>query len=211
MKKLQLICPKCEAIVEVEDEGEPEKRRPVRCASCNESWFAGGKTDLYALSFTKPSEIDPAVAQILQEEAAQEMSARKLENEAALQKSTDPAKKMPPKGDLATVTSDEIAKEEGYVPLNKRQRIILLVMVAMGGLTGLFIFAPEVVERFPASKDWVFSYVFWVNDMRVLFGELIKILQGFIASLDLGGAFRSAQAWLSDSVNSIKEWISSFS
>ena len=54
----------------------PEKRRPVRCSSCGESWFTGGKTDLYALSFSKPAEIDPEVARILKEEAEREMAAR---------------------------------------------------------------------------------------------------------------------------------------
>ena len=208
---MQLICPKCEASVDVEDEGEPDKRRPVRCPSCNESWFTGGKTDLYALSFAKPSEIEPEVARILQEEAAQEMLARKLENEAALQKSADPTKKMSPQGDPAPVTSDNMAKEDGYVPLNKRQRIILFLLAVPAGLTGLFIFAPQIVERFPESADWVFSYVFWVNDMRALFSDLIKASQSFITSLDLGGIFRSAQAWLGDSLNWIKDWVSSFS
>ena len=208
---MQLICPKCEASVDVEDEGEPDKRRPVRCPSCNESWFTGGKTDLYALSFTKPSEIEPEVARILQEEAAQEMSARKLENEAALQKSADPTKEMSPQGDPEPVTSDDMAKDDGYVPLNKRQHIILFLLAVPAGLTGLFIFAPQIVERFPESADWVFSYVFWVNDMRAVLNDLMVSSQDFITSLDLGGTLRSAQAWLGDSLNWIKNWVSSFS
>lgn len=208
---MQLICPKCEASVDVEDEGEPDKRRPVRCPSCNESWFTGGKTDLYALSFTKPSEIEPEVARILQEEAAQEMSARKLENEAALQKSADPTKEMSPQGDPEPVTSDDMAKDDGYVPLNKRQHIILFLLAVPAGLTGLFIFAPQIVERFPESADWVFSYVFWVNDMRAVLSGLMVSSQDFITSLDLGGILRSAQVWLGDSVNWIKDWVSSFS
>ena len=139
------------------------------------------------------------------------MSARKLENEAAQQKSTDPASKMLPNDDLASVVSEDVAREEGYVPLNKRQRIILFVLVVMAALTGLFIFAPEIVNRFPASADWVFSYVFWVNDMRALLSDLMVSLQDFITSLDIGGIFQGAQAWLGDSVNWIKEWVSSFS
>ena len=208
---MQLICPKCEASVDVEDEGEPDKRRPVRCPSCNESWFTGGKTDLYALSFAKPSEIEPEVARILQEEAAQEMLARKLENEAALQKSADPTKEMSPQGDPEPVTSDDMAKDDGYVPLNKRQHIILFLLAVPAGLTGLFIFAPQIVERFPESADWVFSYVFWVNDMRAVLSGLMVSSQDFITSLDLGGILRSAQAWLGDSLNWIKNWVSSFS
>ena len=76
---MQLICPKCEIKVEIEDEGMPEKRRPVRCSSCGESWFTGGNTDLYALSFNKPSQADPGVARIQKEEAVREMAARKPE------------------------------------------------------------------------------------------------------------------------------------
>jgi hypothetical protein len=35
--------------------------------------------------------------------------------------------------------------------------------------------------------------------------------QDFITSLNLGGMIRSAQAWLGDSLNWIKDWVSSFS
>lgn len=139
------------------------------------------------------------------------MSARKLENEAALQKSADPTKEMSPQGDPEPVTSDDMAKDDGYVPLNKRQHIILFLLAVPAGLTGLFIFAPQIVERFPESADWVFSYVFWVNDMRAVLNDLMVSSQDFITSLDLGGILRSAQVWLGDSVNWIKDWVSSFS
>lgn len=208
---MQLICPKCEAIVDADDSGGPNKRRPVRCSSCNESWFTGGKTDLYSLSLRKPSEIDPEIARILQEEAAQEMSARKLENEVASQTSKDALKKTQTQSGSTSHTSESVSSETGYTPLNKRQRVILFVMAVLAGLTGLFIFAPEIVERFPAATDWVFSYVLWVNDMGALLNGLIKSSHGLIVSLELGGIFRNVQTWLGDNIIWIKEWVLSFS
>ena len=48
---MSLICPNCETEVEFDDDGMPEKRRPVRCGSCGESWFR-----------TKPSPNEPTTS-----------------------------------------------------------------------------------------------------------------------------------------------------
>ena len=122
---MQLICPKCEAVVDVEDDGEPDKRRPVRCSSCNESWFTGAKTDLYALSFAKPTEIDPEIVRILKEEAAREISARQRENASAEELATGASTEMDGGPRETSSPKASVTSTEDYVPVSRRQWIIL--------------------------------------------------------------------------------------
>lgn len=207
---MQLTCPKCEAFVDVEDDGEPDKRRPVRCSSCNESWFAGGKTDLYALSFTKPSEIAPEVARVLQEEAEREMSARKQETKARDQTPTGTTTELEIEPNGATSMNVQVDKDGDYEPVSKRQRLILLALFLLGGLVALYVFAPEIVRRVPGITDWVFSYVFWVNDMWEILRNIASNIEAFIISLDLGGIATSVGEWLVTSVEVVKVFVLSF-
>lgn len=207
---MQLTCPKCEASVDVEDDGEPDKRRPVRCSSCNESWFTGGKTDLYALSFTKPSKIDPEVARILQEEAEREMSARKQETKARDQTPTSTTTELEIEPNDATPVKVEVDKDGDYEPVSKRQRWILLALFVLGGLVALYVFAPEIVKRVPGITDWVFSYVFWVNDMWEILRNITSHIKAFIISLDLGGIATRVGEWLVTNVQAVKVFVLSF-
>ena len=121
---MQLICPKCEMTVENDDDGAPEKRRPVRCSSCGESWFTGGKTDLYALSFSKGAEIDPKVARILKEEAEREMAAREIDSERELTKKLSHSTET--KDQVITKASTK-SDQDGHVSLTWRQRGLVLL------------------------------------------------------------------------------------
>jgi len=198
---VQLSCPKCETLVEIEDEGVPAKRRPVRCSNCGESWFTGGKTDLYALSFTKPSEIDPEVARILQEEAAQEMSARNADDEARLTQASNPVQEDP--SDPAFESNASDVKEDGYVTLNWRQRGIALCLCVLGGLAAVYIFASDVARVFPALTDWVFYYVFWVNDMRYAINDATENLKIFLIDLNIGAKAGEIKGWLVDNFQAL--------
>ena len=207
---MQLICPKCEAVVDVEDDGEPDKRRPVRCSSCNESWFTGAKTDLYALSFAKPSKIDPEVVRILKEEAAREISARQRETTAAEEIETGASTEVEtePKGTSSPKAS--VTSTEDYVPVSRRQWIILAAFCIIFIFTGLYAFAPEIVKVVPSSTKWVFSYVFWVNDMRELLLVVMDHLEAFITSLNLGGIVASIVDWLINSGQAVKDFMVHF-
>ena len=198
---MQLSCPKCETLVEIEDEGVPAKRRPVRCSNCGESWFTGGKTDLYALSFTKPSEIDPEVARILQEEADHEMAAREADHEARLNAATNSSEEDPSNSEVQTRTSD--VKEDGYVALNWRQRGIALCLCVLGGLAAIYIFASDVARIFPELTDWVFYYVFWVNDMRYAINDATENLKIFLIDLNIGAKAGEIKGWLVDSFQAL--------
>ena len=196
---MQLICPKCEMQVEIEDDGMPEKRRPVRCTSCGESWFTGGSTDLYALSFTKPSQIDPEVARILTEEAEREMAARKAEIDGQLStaengSSTKQNEQQENESHQPTLSYD------GYERLNWRQWSFVLCLCLIGGCVALYVFAPNIVEAYPNSADWVFSYVFLVNDVRQSVYDGIQNLEQVVISWDIASKVATAKAWLMESI-----------
>ena len=204
---MQLICPKCETLVEIEDGDEPEKRRPVRCGNCSESWFTGGKTDLYALSFAKPSKVDPEVVRILQEEAEWEMAARKADDDKQISAGSTTEKSQT----SADLEEEDVQERDDYVALNWRQRSILLFICLLAGLIGLFVFAPNIVMTFPELADWVFSYVFWVNDMRQSLDENIQRVETFVINLDLAGKFNRSSAWLMESIQYIIGFFRDFS
>jgi len=202
---VQLSCPKCETLVEIEDDGEPTKRRPVRCSSCGESWFTGGKTDLYALSFEKPNQVDPEVARILQEEADREMAAREADKEARLNAATNSGEEDPSNSEVQS--SNSAVKEDGYVTLNWRQRVITLCLCLLGGLAAIYIFALDVARIFPALTDWVFYYVFWVNDMRHTANNATEVLQRFLIDLNIAAAVGEVTDWLIDSVQALIKFL----
>ena len=196
---MSLICPKCEMTVENNDDGAPEKRRPVRCGSCGESWFTGGKTDLYSLSFSKPTEIDPQVARILKEEAEREMAAREVDSEKQL--ATELGHSI--EGDQATT---KVSDKDEHVSLTWRQRGSVLLFGLLCAFTALYVYAPNVAKTFPSMADWIFSYVFLVNDGRQVLSEISQSWDQFLVSLDIAGTAVSAKDWIVGTVREIIEF-----
>ncbi len=187
---MRINCPNCDTLVEFDDGGLPEKRRPVRCPNCNESWFTGGKTDLYALSFNKPSEIDPEVARILQEEAQREMAARKEEEEDW---TTPPADRPDSKTNHNSAPTPKNLEpiEDDYVPLSWKQRALVVFLCLIAILAGTYIFAPKIISAFPNLADWITSYIFWINDMLNKVSGIIENAKMFYINLNLGGLLDS--------------------
>jgi hypothetical protein len=198
---VSLICPKCEMTVENNDDGAPEKRRPVRCGSCGESWFTGGKTDLYSLSFSKPTEIDPQVARILKEEAEREMAAREVDSEKQL--ATELGHSIEEKATTKVPTQSD--KDE-HISLTWRQRGLVLLFGLLCAFTALYVYAPNVAKAFPSMADWIFSYVFLVNDGRQVLSEIIQSWDQFLVSLDIAGTAVSAKEWVVGTVREIIEF-----
>ena len=197
---MQLICPKCEMTVENDDDGAPEKRRPVRCGSCGESWFTGGKTDLYSLSFSKPAEIDPEVARILKEEAEREVAARKLDSEGKLAKELGQSTETM---DQAIINESTELDQDSYASLTWRQRGLVLLLGLLCALTALYVYAPNVAKTFPSMADWIFSYVFLVNDGRQVLSETLQSWDDFLISLNIAGNAVSAKDWFVGTVQAI--------
>ena len=202
---MQLICPKCEMLVEIEDDGIPEKRRPVRCTSCGESWFTGGNTDLYALSFSKPSPMDPEVARILTEEAEREMAARNAEVDERLSTPENDPKKEQNELQENQSSQPKLSFDE-YERLSLRQWSFVLGLCLIGGCVALYVLAPEIVEAYPNSADWVFSYVFLVNDVRQSLYDAIQSLEQFVISWDIAGKVATARAWLMESIQVVVDF-----
>ena len=200
---MQLICPKCEMTVENDDDGAPEKRRPVRCGSCGESWFTGGKTDLYALSFSKGAEIDPKVARILKEEAEREMAAREIDSERELTKKLGHSTET--KDQVITKASTQ-SDQDGHVSLTWSKRVLFLLFGLLCALTALYIYAPNAAKMFPSVADWIFSYVFLVNDGRQLLYEIMQSWDQFLVSLDIAGTAANAKDWVVGTVQAIIEF-----
>jgi predicted Zn finger-like uncharacterized protein len=197
---VSLICPKCEMEVEFDDDGLPEKRRPVRCGSCGESWFTGGKTDLYALSFAKPSEIDPEVARVLKEEAEREMAARKVESEEQLVEELGQSTK---KRSQASGEETTPSSQDGYASLTWRQRGFVVVLFLSVGFIVLYVYAPSLAKTFPLLADWIFSYVFLVNDVRQVLSEIIHSWDQFLIELDIVGTAAKTKDWFVGTVQAI--------
>ncbi len=116
---MRLICPNCGAQYEVADDVIPEDGRDVQCSNCGNTWFesrgASDVEDAFAEIPDAPSqgtddpdiswpeeeetpapeaapqrqELDPAIADILREEAAREAQARQREAEAAVESQPD--------------------------------------------------------------------------------------------------------------------------
>lgn len=183
---MRINCPNCDTLVEFDDGGMPEKRRPVRCPNCNESWFTGGKTDLYALSYNKPAKIDPEVSRILQEEAQREMAARKEEKEEQATPPADGTDKRKNQKSAPTPKNLEPI-EDDYVPLSWKQRALVVFLCLLAILMGTYIFAPKIISTFPNLADWVSSYVFWINDMQNQMSGKIEKSKMFFINLNLGG------------------------
>ena len=203
---MRINCPNCDTLVEFDDGGLPEKRRPVRCPNCNESWFTGGKTDLYALSFNKPSEINPEVARILQEEAQREMAARKEEEE---EQATPPAddSDAKTKHNSAPIVKNLEPIEDDYVPLSWKQRGIVVFLCLLAILAGVYIFAPKIISAFPNLADWITSYVFWINDMLNKMRGIIENAKMFFINLNLVGFLDSLLGSLVTIIQSVIDFV----
>ncbi|MDA9100945.1 hypothetical protein N9J94_06765, partial [Planktomarina sp.] len=166
-------------------------------------WFTGGKTDLYALSFSKGAEIDPKVARILKEEAEREMAAREIDSERELTK----------KLGHSTETKDQVitkvatqSDQDGHVSLTWRQRVLILLFGLLCALTALYIYAPNAAKMFPSVADWIFSYVFLVNDGRQFLYEIMQSWDQFLVSLDIAGTAANAKDWVVGTVQAIIEF-----
>lgn len=96
---MRLICPNCGAQYEVADDVIPSEGRDVQCSNCGHTWFENrGASDVEddfsdtpapAPAAPERQELDPAIADILREEAAREAEARKREAEAAVESQPD--------------------------------------------------------------------------------------------------------------------------
>ena len=97
-------------------------------------------------------------------------------------------------------------RQDGYVSLTWRQRGLVLLSGLLCALTALYVYAPNVAKTFPSMADWIFSYVFLVNDGRQVLSEIIQSWDQFLVSLDIAGTAASAKDWFVGTVQAIIEF-----
>lgn len=104
---MRLICPNCDAQYEVPDEVMPETGRDVQCSNCGQTWFQHHPDHMPAENEARntpaPDEevapappperarkqLDPAVADILRQEAEAEQEARRTAQQGGLESQPD--------------------------------------------------------------------------------------------------------------------------
>ena len=79
---------------------------------------------------------------------------------------------------------------------NWRQRGLVFLSGILCAFTALYVYAPNVAKAFPSQADWVFSYVFLVNDGRQALSEILQSWDQFLVSLDIAGNAASAKNWV---------------
>lgn len=139
---MRLVCPNCGAQYEVADDVIPESGRDVQCSNCGHTWFekreigedqgdiemaipahqepepspepASVEEPSVELSDSpKPSDLDPTVAEILQDEAAREEAARAAERGEPLESQTEMGLDEAAEAQREQESQDRIAKIKG--------------------------------------------------------------------------------------------------
>ncbi len=146
---MRLICPNCGAQYEVADDVIPEEGRDVQCSNCANTWFEKPQDGSIESAFADvapkappapepapapqpaPSPepqrqaLDPAIADILREEAAREAQARKVENDTAFQMQPDLGMTEPDNANVLTAPEaavvDSTSNFEKPVPDNHKE------------------------------------------------------------------------------------------
>ena len=90
---MRLICPSCGAQYDVPDDAIPEAGRDVQCSNCNHTWFQLHTTAAPIAEPAAPQParkpLDPAVSDILRQEAAREQQLRTSASTAPRQTQDD--------------------------------------------------------------------------------------------------------------------------
>lgn len=138
---MRLVCPNCGAQYEVADDVIPESGRDVQCSNCGHTWFekpeiADAQDDIEMpipahqdpepetapqvdeapeppATQPAPADLDPTVAEILQEEANREEAARAAERGESLESQTEMGLDEAAEAQREQESQDRIAKIKG--------------------------------------------------------------------------------------------------
>jgi predicted Zn finger-like uncharacterized protein len=136
---MRLVCPNCDAQYEVPNDVMPEAGRDVQCSNCGQTWFAHHPdhlSDLESEEVDTPSadeeiappppppiegtkeperkKLDPAVADILRQEAEAEQAARQAPQSSGLESQPDLGLELEDEADRrARQASDRMARMRG--------------------------------------------------------------------------------------------------
>jgi predicted Zn finger-like uncharacterized protein len=114
---MRLTCPNCSAVYEIPDDAIPEEGRDVECSNCEHVWFQAHPGMMTEAAPLTPSQrpIDPAVAEILQQEATLEFEARrKTQPKTGVVMPEETVSETPP--EPASATEAEQSSEDEKMP-----------------------------------------------------------------------------------------------
>jgi predicted Zn finger-like uncharacterized protein len=158
LTKMRLICPNCGAQYDVADDAIPESGRDVQCSNCNHIWFQIEKTPAPApttdasapLSQPARKPLDPAVSDILREEAAREQQLRASATKAPRPTQDDTSPKTTidaaeTRRRIAEMTEAEAEPDVSTAPAPKPVTAVR-VATARGAAQELRVTAPQPTE-----------------------------------------------------------------
>lgn len=227
---MRLTCPSCGAQYQIQDGLIPETGRDVQCSNCGHGWFeqphapvAEPAPEPTPEPATEPDEIeddaweeslpddapaapalDPAIADILREEAETDRELRaaeqsQLENQPELGLAVPGPRRIDHTGgqsrkdllpdvdainsslrteeaeaEAAKATAPEVVKKSRFWPGFMLMVVLALIAVAV------YVLAPQIMETTPDNVDgWLKSYVDWVDALRLRLDlGLQKLLAG---------------------------------
>ncbi len=210
---MRIECPNCMAQYEVPQDALPQTGRDVQCSSCDHSWFqkhpglvettppaarktpkapdgpaatddTGGPSAAEATDQPARRSLDPAVADILQEEAAFEAKARAKEA-APLETQTDlglaqtapaqpekPAAPMSdslPDVDALTATLDPVA-----APARGFRAGFWLMLSLCAGVAVVYVYAAQISQAAPAVKPLLETFSSVIDQLRLWLWDQVQ-------------------------------------
>lgn len=230
---MRLTCPSCGAQYQIQDGLIPETGRDVQCSNCGHGWFeqphapvAEPAPEPTPEPASEPDEIeddaweeslpddapaapalDPAIADILREEAETDRELRaaeqsQLENQPELGLAVPGPRRIDHTGgqsrkdllpdvdainsslrteeaeaEAAKAAAPEVVKKSRFWPGFMLMVVLALIAVAV------YVLAPQIMETTPDNVDgWLKSYVDWVDALRLRLDlGLQKLLAGTAA------------------------------
>jgi predicted Zn finger-like uncharacterized protein len=220
---MRLVCPNCDAVYEVADTAVPASGREVQCSACAHRWFhRPASSDAAPVSQGSAAErstatvpetaradesqtpagradapqarpTDPAVLQILREEAEQGMARRRAAQARAAEPAPAPAapaepapprRALLPEIDEASLPLDPAGESRSSAvvihsePARRRgdgfvTGFLLVLAIALAAVA-TYLWAPEIAAAVPALAEPLESYVAAVDAARLGVGEALR-------------------------------------
>mgnify|MGYP001236180449 CR=1 FL=1 len=173
---MRLGCPKCGALYEVDAAAIPETGREVQCSACDHRWFFRA-TAAKAAEPEAPRArgTDPAVLQILREEAARELAARRREaGHDQVEQEKPVTTPVPHAGTRRPLLPEIEGGGEVVVHPMEEERwggfgVGLVVSLLLASLAaGVYIWAADLAEVAPQLADVIGAYVDTVDRARAM-------------------------------------------
>ncbi len=197
---MQITCPNCAAVYEVDDAVLSNGGRQVRCTNCGQTWqqmpkdAERGETAYRQtgseqlqnvadpqLTRSRPS---PEVLEVLREEADRETRARREEAKAAsaadsrrIETGRETSAHMSDEDDGRTSQRDE---SDGYMaPTRTRPAGMLisgLMILSALGVVVVYSYAPQIADAIPQARPQLIAFVERANELRALINGLMETL-----------------------------------